>query len=53
MSQRPISEISLENPSRFEVVRREFFKILGGGMVVLLTSKDALGQGRSSAPALG
>ncbi len=48
MSQRPISEISLENPSRFEVARREFFKILGGGMVVLLTSKDALGQGRSS-----
>ena len=47
MNHRPISEISLATPAHFEVARHEFFEVLGNGIVVLLTSKDALGQARS------
>ena len=56
MSQTPISDIYLE-PERYELhsdgsphcskmARRQFFKVLGGGIVVLFTATSALAQRR-------
>ena len=56
MSQTPISDIYLE-PERYELHRdgsphcskmdrRQFFKVLGGGIVVLFTATSALAQRR-------
>ena len=56
MSQIPIPDIYLEPeryelhsddpPYRSEMARREFFKVLGGGIVVLFTATSALAQRR-------
>ena len=56
MSQTPISDVYLE-PERYELhsdgsphcskmARRQFFKVLGGGIVVLFTATSALAQRR-------